>query len=90
MDLWTSIYKLFNLRVVCRSYLILRRSLMDDACSALVVLLRLAGLVHINCDSRLLDLVDGLVLLDAVAVTIDCDRVLCAGALPLKVGLSCA
>ena len=39
-------------------------------CSIHVVLLHLADVVHINCDSHLLDLVDGLVLLDAVAVAL--------------------
>ena len=45
---------------------------------------------HINCDSRLLDLVDGLVLLAAVVVVLVCDRVLRTGALLLTVGLACA
>ena len=63
---------------------------MDAACSICVVLLRLACVVRINCDCRLLDHVDGLVLMDAVVVILVCDRVLRAGALPLTVGLACS
>ena len=54
---------------------------MAAACSVCVVLLRLSGVIQINCDSRLLDLVDVLVFLDAVAVALVCDRVLRSGAL---------
>ena len=63
---------------------------MTATCYVRVVLLRLAGVVHINYDSSLLDLVEGLVLLDAVAVVLVFDRVLRAGALSLTVGLACA
>ena len=63
---------------------------MAAACSVRVVLLRLAGVVCIDCDSHLLDLVDGIFLLDAVSVVLVCDRVLRAGALSVKVGLACA
>ena len=63
---------------------------MTATCYVRVVLLRLAGVVHINYDSSLLDLVEGLVLLDAVAVVLVFDRVLHAGALSLTVGLACA
>ena len=62
---------------------------MAAACSVCVVLLCLDGVVCINCDSRLLDLVEGLVLLDAVVVVLVCDRVLRAGALSLIVGMVC-
>ena len=63
---------------------------MAAACSVHVVLLRLASVVRIYCDIRLLDLVGGLVLLDDVAIVLVCDRVLCSGALSLTVGLACA
>ena len=63
---------------------------MAAACSVRVILLRLAGVVCINSDSRLLDLVDGLILLDDVVVVLVCDQVLHAGALLLTVGLACA
>ena len=63
---------------------------MAVACSLCDVLLRLAGVVCINCDSLLIDLVDGLVLLEAVGVALVCDGVLRAGALSLTVGLACA
>ena len=63
---------------------------MASACSVRVVLLRLAGDVRINCNSRLLDLVDVLVLLAAVAVALVCDQVFRSGALSLTVVLSCA
>ena len=63
---------------------------MADACSPRVVLLRLAGVVRIDCDSCLLNLVDGLVLIDAVAVVLVYDQVLHTGALSLTVGLACA
>ena len=63
---------------------------MAAACSVCIVLLHLAGVVRINCDSRLLDLVDGLILLDAVVVVLVCDRVLRAGAMSLTVSLACA
>ena len=63
---------------------------MADTCSVRVILLRLADVVRIDCDIHLLDLVDDLVLLDAVAVTLVCDWVLYAGALSLIVGLACA
>ena len=63
---------------------------MAAACSVRIVLLRLAGVVCINCYSRLLDLMDVLFLLAAVAVALVCDRVLRAGALSLTVGLACA
>ena len=62
---------------------------MAAACSVHVVLLLLDGVVHINCDSRLLDLVDGLFLLAAVVVVLVCGRVLRAGALLPTVGLAC-
>ena len=62
---------------------------MAAACSIRDVLLCLDGVVHIDCDSSLLDLVDGLVLMDALAVTLVCDRVLHAGALSLIVGTAC-
>ena len=48
----------------------------------------LDGVVCINCDSRLLDLVGGLVMLAAVVVVLVCDRLLRAGALSLTVGLA--
>ena len=63
---------------------------MTATCYVRVVLLRLAGVVHINYDISLLDLVEGLVLLDAVAVVLVFDRVLRAGALSLTVGIACA
>ena len=63
---------------------------MASACSVLAVLLRLAGVVCINCDIRLLDFVASLVLLDAVVVVLVCDQVLRSGALLLTVGLACA
>ena len=63
---------------------------MASACSVRVVLLRLAGDVRINCNSRLLDLVDVLVLLAAVAVALVYHRVLRAGALSMTVGMTCA
>ena len=63
---------------------------MAAACSVRIVLLRLDGVVHINCDSSLLNLVDGLVLQDALVVVLVCDQVLHAGALSLTVGLACA
>ena len=62
---------------------------MAATCSVCVVLLRLAGVVRIDRDSRLLDLVAGLVLLEAVVVFLVCDRVLRAGALSLTVGMAC-
>ena len=62
---------------------------MGAACSVCVVLLRLADVVYISCDSRLLYIVDGLVLLAAVVVVLVCDQVLPAGALLLTVGLAC-
>ena len=61
---------------------------MAAVCSFRVVLLCLAGVVHIYCDSRLLDLVDVLVLLAAVFVVLFCDQVLRAGALSLTFGLA--
>ena len=63
---------------------------MSAACSVRVVLLHLAGAVCINYDSRLLALVEVLVLLSAVAVALVCDQVLRAGALALTAGLACA
>ena len=63
---------------------------MAAACSVHVVLLRLAGVVCINYESRLLYIVDGLVLLNAVAVALVCDRALRAGALSLTVSMACA
>ena len=63
---------------------------MAAACSVCVVLLRLSGVFCINYDSRLMDPVDGLVLLDAVDVALVYDLVLHAGALSLTVGLDCA
>ena len=63
---------------------------MAVVCSVFVVLLRLAGVFCINCNSRLLDLVYGLILMDAVAIALVCDRVLRSGALFLTVGLACA
>ena len=62
---------------------------MAAVCSVRVVLLRLACVARINCDSRLLALVDILVLLAAVDVALVCDRVLHAGALLLIVGMAC-
>ena len=63
---------------------------MAAVCYVRVVLLRLAGIVCINCDSRLLDLVDFPVLLAAVVVALFCDPVLRSGALLLTVGMACA
>ena len=63
---------------------------MAATCSVRVVLLRLAGVVSINCNSCLMALVDVLVLLAAVAVALVFDQVLCAGALLLTVGMACA
>ena len=63
---------------------------MAAACSVCVVLLCLAGVIHVNCDSSLLDLVDGLVLQDALIVVLVCAQVLRAGALLLTFGLACA
>ena len=85
MSWWTSLSKLLILSVVFHSCLWLRRSLMAAACSFCVILLHLAGVVSINCDSRLLALVEVLVLLAFV-----CGWVLRAGALSLTVGLACA
>ena len=78
------------MRAVCRSCLILICSLMDVTCYVCVVLLRLDGDVCINRDSRLLDLVEVIFLLDAVSVALVCDWVLHAGTLSLTVGLACA
>ena len=78
------------LRVVCRSRFRSRFSSAAAACSVRVVLLRLAGVVRINCDSHLPALVDVLVHLADVAAALVCDRVLRAGALLLTVGLDCA
>ena len=61
---------------------------MAAACSVRVVLLRLAGDVCVNCDSRLLDLVEVLVLLAAVAVALIFDQVFRAGGLSLTIGLA--
>ena len=83
-------FKLLILRAVFRSCLLLNCSLLAAACSVCIVLLRLAGVVCINHDSCLLDLVDGIVLLDDVVVVLVCDRVLRAVALSLTVGLACA
>ena len=63
---------------------------MVAVCSVRVVLLRLAGVVRINCNSRLLALVNVLVLLAAGAAALVCNQVLCAGALSLTVGLDYA
>ena len=68
----------------------MRRSSTAAAVPDRVVLLRLAGVVHISCDIRLLDLVIGMVPLDAVFIVLVCDYVLGAGALLLTVGLACA
>ena len=54
-----------------------------------VVLLRLSGVVCINCDIRLLDIVVVLFPLAAVVIVLVCDRVLRASALSLTVGLAC-
>ena len=62
---------------------------MAAACSVCDGLLRLAGVIHINCNSPLLALVEVLVLLAAVALTLVCNRVLRPGALLLTVGLDC-
>ena len=86
----TSISKLFSFFVVCLRCLILRRSSTVSTVSVCVVLLRLAGVVRISCDIRLLDLVVGMVPLDAVVIVLVCDYVLGAGALLLTVGLACA
>ena len=85
----TSIYKLLVFCFVCLRCLLLRRSSTAAAVSARVVLLRLAGVVLINCDIRLLDLVVGLVPLAAVVIVLVCDRVLRVGALSLTVGIAC-
>ena len=63
---------------------------MAATCSVCVVLFHLAGVIRIECNSRLMDLVDGLVLLYDVAITLVCDQVLRAGALSLTVGMACA
>ena len=63
---------------------------MDAACSACVVLLRLAGVVCINYEINFLDIVDSFVLLAAVVVVLVCDRVLQDGVLLPTVGLACA
>ena len=60
------------------------------ACSVRVVLLRVDGVGCINCDSRVLALVDVLVLMAAGAAALVCDRVLRAGVLSLTVGLAFA
>ena len=62
---------------------------MDSACSVCVVLLRLAGVVCINCKIRLMDLVVGLVPLSAVVIILVYDQVFQAGALLMTVGLAC-
>ena len=49
---------------------------MDVACSAWAILLRLSGVVCIDCDIRLLDIVDSIFMMDAVAVALFCDQVL--------------
>ena len=90
MVFWTSLYKLLILHVICCSCLRFRCSTVAAACSVRIVLLRLDGVVRVNCDSRLLSIVYVPVLLDAVAVSLVFDRVLCAGALLLTVGLACA
>ena len=63
---------------------------MAAAVSVCVFLLRLAGMVRINCDIRFLDLVVGRVPLASVVIVLVCDRVLRAVALSLTVGLACA
>ena len=68
----------------------MRRSSTAAAVSVRVVLLRLDGVVGINCDICLLDLVVGLIPLAAVVIVLVCDRVLQAGALSLTVVLVCA
>ena len=78
------------LRVIHRSCLQLGCSSTAAACSVRVVLLRVYGVFCINCDSRVLALVDVLVLLDAGAAALVCDQVLRAGALSLTVGMACA
>ena len=60
---------------------------MAAAFSNSFVLLCLAGVVHVNWDIRLLDLVFGLTLLDASAIVFVCDCVLWAGVLFLTVDL---
>ena len=84
------ISKLLIFCVVCRRCFLLWRSSMAAVCSVCVVLLRLDGVVHINCDSCLLYIVGGLVLLAAVFIVLVCDWVLRAGALFLTIGLACA
>ena len=63
---------------------------MAAGCYVCVVLLRLAGVVCIDCDIRLLDIVDSIFMMDAVAVALFCDQVLRTGALLLTIGLACA
>ena len=77
------------LRVIHRSCLRLRCPSTAVACSVRIVLLRVNGDVCINCNSRVLDIVDVLVLLAAGAAALVCERVLHAGALPLTVHLAC-
>ena len=70
--------------------LLLRRCSTAAVVSVRVLLLRLAGLVCINYDIRLLALVVGLIpLAAAVVIVFVCDRVLQAGALSMTVGLAC-
>ena len=68
----------------------MRRSSTSAAISVCAVLLRLAGVVRINCDISFMDLVVSLVWLAAVVIVLVCDRVLRDGALVLTVGLDCA
>ena len=86
----TSISKLFIFCVICLRCLLLRRSSTSASFSACIVLLRLAGVVCINSDIRLVDLVVCLVPLTAVVIVLVCDCVLRYGALLLTVVLACA
>ena len=61
---------------------------MAAASSVYIVLLQLAGIVRINCNSHLLDLLEAFALLAAVVVVLVCDQVLRAGALSLTFGLA--
>ena len=63
---------------------------MAVVCSVHVVLLRLACVVRINCDSHLLALVDVLVLMASVAAALVCGQMVRASALLLTIGLACA
>ena len=91
MAWWNSISKLLNLRVVCRSCLLLSPCYsMVAACYVFCHLVALGSCGCIDCEIFLLDLVDGIFLLATVTVVLVCDRVLRSGALLLTVGLTCA